>query len=96
MKTIWKYELKTLDMQFITMPKGAKILTVQVQNNTPCLWCLCDPHPSVPEVTREIHIMGTGQEVDWWTQGLKPVYIGTYQLLGGEFIGHVFDVQIDG
>ena len=42
-KTIWKYKLKIDILQEIIMPIGARILSVQMQSNTPCLWVLVDP-----------------------------------------------------
>ena len=38
MKSIWKQYLKVQDVQKILLPKGAKILCVQVQKGIPCLW----------------------------------------------------------
>ena len=40
---IFKYELKVSDIQFVSMPKGAKLLKVQTQRATPCIWALVDP-----------------------------------------------------
>lgn len=85
--TIYKYPLETTDEQKIEMPKGANILTVQVQNGTPCLWALVNPE-NRPE-QRIISIFGTGNPI-------KPaniVYIGTYQLMEGKLVLHVFETH---
>jgi len=47
MRTIWKYPLDVVDSQFVVMPLGAEILTVQIQNEEPYLWTLVDPHPQL-------------------------------------------------
>jgi len=87
MKTIWKYELETTDLQEIEMPHAAKILTVQVQNGVPCIWCLCKPNNL--KQFRIIQTIGTGHE----KENIKGIYIGTYQLLEGSVVFHVFDVS---
>ena len=84
MKTIWKYELETTDKQTVKMPYGAKILTVQIQNETPCLWCLVVPNYILEE--REIQIIGTGHDIN----DLGGEYIGTYQLREGNLVFHVY------
>jgi len=86
MKTIWKYNLEITDEQFINIPEGAEILTIQIQKGKPVLWGLVNDKDK--NETRKIRIFGTGIPIitDW---SLK--YIGTYQLLNGDLIGHVFE-----
>ena len=83
-KTIWKFELATVDFQTIRMPEGAELLTVQLQNGLPCLWALVDPASKIDLVN--IDIFGTGHQM---SEG-KRNYIGTYQLMGGGLVFHVF------
>ncbi len=82
--TIWKYELKTIDEQTIDMPFDAKALCVDVQYGKPCMWAMVNP--SRPKVARRVWIRGTGHDFE------EPVgtYIGSFQLLDGRFVGHVF------
>lgn len=72
------------------MPEGARLLAVQVQAGTPCLWALVDP--SAGSVTRRLALRGTGHSCE----GLSPEsYVGMFQLptpLGGIFVGHLFDL----
>lgn len=84
MKYIWKYQLKLQPEQRIEMPVEAKILTVQVQYDIPCLWALVDP--DLHKVLRDICIVGTGRQFD----GLGE-YIGTFQRADGSLIWHVFE-----
>lgn len=85
-QSIWKYQLETVDSQTLLMPRGASILTVQTQNEIPCLWALVDPYESKEE--RVIEIFGTGHKVND-ENGIR--YIGSYQLMSGAFVGHVFE-----
>ena len=93
MKTVWKYPLEVEDEQIIEMPANAHILTVQTQQGRPCLWALVDP--TRPFEPRRILIAGTGHE----RKDLDDVgvgYIGTFQVMGGGLIFHVFESVIYG
>lgn len=91
-KIIWKYELETTDIQKLELPKGAEILTVQVQKGIPCLWALVDPSIEIPKERRVIAIFGTGNFINSIAHFSGMKYIATYQLLAGNFIGHVFEL----
>jgi len=87
-KVIWKYELMVADEQGVEMPKGATILTLQVQRGKPCLWVLVSP--DAEKEIRTFETFGTGHLYsDHIWEGLK--YIGSYQLSDGNFVGHVFE-----
>lgn len=87
MRRIFKYPLAAADEQTVALPAGADILTVQEQNGDPFLWALVDDtHDPEP---RLIYTHGTGHHVA--RRGLR--YIGTYQLYGGSFVGHVFEAS---
>lgn len=92
MRRIFKYELETTDKQIIKVPFicGSnkfkdQVLKIEVQNGTPCMWCLVD---QAEEVARTIYIVGTGNPMP--KEFTKDNYVGTYQLFGGSFVGHVF------
>lgn len=85
-QAIWKFQIQIKDTQTVTMPYGAKILCVQLQNGVPCLWALC----LVKEQpwARTIDIFGTGHLInDMYTR----TYIGTVQMEGGALVWHVFE-----
>lgn len=85
MRQIWKFQLETTDLQSVEMPDGAKVLTVQVQHGTPCIWAECDTEAEKEK--RWFRTFGTGHPMPD-----KPgEYIGTYQLNGGDLVFHVFD-----
>lgn len=88
-QTIYKYELAVIDSQSIYMPKGAEILTVQVQNGRPMIWALVTPSQGRVKEERFIETFGTGNPIE--NQCVERRYIGTYQAVGGSLVFHVFE-----
>ena len=84
MNTIWKFPLRLTEAQNVAMPRDARILDIQTQGETPCIWALVDD--DAPEVLRTFWIVGTGNPVP---EGQELVYRGTFQ--SGWFVGHVFE-----
>jgi hypothetical protein len=70
--------------QTIHSHKDAEFLDVQAQYGEAVLWALVDP--SQPSCIYTIKIYGTGHMV--YENHLK--HLGTFQLMEGQFIGHVF------
>lgn len=85
MKTIWKYTI-TPDT-FISIPEGARLLSVQTQDNQPQLWALVDP--SKPKMGRAFRAIPTG--LDFEDEGLT--YIDTFQINGGTLVFHLFEIE---
>ena len=92
-KKIYKYELEVTDEQIIKMPEGAKILCVQVQREIPCLWAIVDTEKKDKPEKRKIVTRGTGHPLSYGINHTE--YIGTFQLLDGSFVGHVFEILED-
>ena len=90
MKAILKYQLDTADIQHITMPYGAEILTVQSHRGNICLWALVD-WEAIPESLRTFRIYGTGHPLSSDSTYLVQNYIGTVQELNGSLVWHVFE-----
>jgi len=86
MSAIWKYEIEATDYQVINMPSGAEILGVQVQYGKPCIWAKVDPECNKEE--REFVLCGTGHTIQ---SNLHLKFIGTFQLMEGRFVGHIFE-----
>ena len=86
MRSVWKFPLHMTDLQYVDMPMGAEILTVQMQGEQCCLWALCEPENVMRP--REILIHGTGHPV-----GDIGRYIGSVQMMGGALVFHVFEGQ---
>lgn len=91
---IWKYPLDILGNQLIEMPQGAKLLSVQMQGDQPCLWTLVNPLAT--RVLRGIYIVGTGHDLTdiYHTMGR---HIGTFQVAGivvGALVFHAFEKKL--
>lgn len=85
LKQIWKYEISPYNPE-IQIPKGAEILTVQVQNDKPNIWCLVDP--VALKETRKFIVVGTGHN---FPHDENIIYRGTFQLEEGSLVFHVFE-----
>lgn len=83
--TIWKYPIQVTPNQVVEMPKGARILCVQVQNGTLCLWALVNP--ALPKEQKFVAVLGTGYERSE-AQIANYTYLGTVQ--NPPFVWHVF------
>jgi hypothetical protein len=89
MKAVWKYPLSTkVGQQEVVMPVDARILCLQVQNDVPTLWAEVDTTQGQNEARRFCTVLtGFSAIPD------KHVYVGTFQLDGGAFVGHVFEIR---
>lgn len=83
---IWKFELAITDMQEVTMPDGAELLSVANQNGNLCLWAIVDP--SKERRRRYIEIIGTGNPMPT-DMGVDRKFIGTAVV--NPFVWHVFE-----
>ena len=83
---IWKYELEIADMQEVTMPDGAELLSVANQDGNLCLWAMVDP--SKEKRRRYIEIIGTGNPI-FTDMGVDREFIGTAVV--NPFVWHVFE-----
>ena len=87
MQTIWKFPLRVTDVQTIEMPANAQILTAQVQYDELQLWAIVDPDAA--KTHRAFAIATTGRALQLTPE--KYIYIATFQLNGGLFVGHLFE-----
>ncbi|HEX8278579.1 MAG TPA: hypothetical protein VF540_07780 [Segetibacter sp.] len=88
-QTILKFPLYPNSSNVLIMPVKAKILTLQVQENKPCMWVLADPKELEKE-ERFFEIAKTGKPFYFTGENL---FIGTCQLQSkiGNFEVHVFE-----
>ncbi len=86
MKTIHKFTLEVTDNQFVKMPKGAKVLAVQMQNDIPCIWAEVNTDNEI--VSRCFEIFGTGNPIHE-DMGVQREYIGTFQQR--TFVWHLYE-----
>jgi hypothetical protein len=88
-QTIWKYPLKVVDRQVLSMPAGAQLLCVQDQGGAPTLWALVSP--DVPLADRTVLCHGTGHSA----AADVGRYIGTTQQYSGALVWHFFEANHD-
>ena len=85
MATIWKYELEP-GLTELRMPEGAQVLTMQIQNGTPCLWVKVDP--GAQQEDRVFKVYGTGHDIPDYP---RLMYVATAQMGDGALVWHVFE-----
>ncbi len=84
---IWKWPLEVTDLQQVQMPRGAKVLSVQMQYGRPKVWALVDERE--PQEPRSFATFGTGNPLP--PDGHYGRFLGTYQFHGGNLVFHVFE-----
>lgn len=87
MKHIFKYMLPRKALVEVNMPAGSRILCVQNQREEIALWV--EAEPLMPAQTRYFHLYATGDILD---HTRPEQYVGTVQLLGGDFVLHVYEI----
>lgn len=85
---VYKYPLPfILDVPSThAMPRGARVLTCQIQNNTVCIWAAVDTQ--MPMDNRSFQIVPTGVPSEAVSGNL---YVGTVQ--DGPLVWHIFEVM---
>lgn len=80
---VWKFAIEPATGEHrIEMPKGSKLLTIQLQHGVPVLWAICDDKAT--RVARKIWSYGTGDAMlRAWP------YVATLQI--GPAVFHYFD-----
>lgn len=92
-RTVWKYPLwsdKRTSNVDISMPKGAELLDVQVQDGKPMLWALVDV--GVDEEERSIRVAGTGHEIIYHEAEQNLRWFSTFLMPDEGLVFHVFEV----
>jgi hypothetical protein len=86
--TIFRYAFETTDEFELSLPLGARILTVQAKGDAPSMWAMVNEAETVNE-TRHFRVYGTGHPIEVPLSHLD--YLGTYQLRSA-LVFHVFEV----
>jgi voltage-gated potassium channel Kch len=98
--TILKYPLSFKPRQTLMLPKGARLLCVQMQHESPMLWAemqhespmlwaVVDQHETAKDAVTLLTV-GTGHIMS--ESDVSSRYIGTYQTSGVDNVFHVFEV----
>lgn len=85
MKTIYKYELEGRHVTMLKMPKGANVVSFDMQNGKYCIWAIVNTEAPMEE--RFFSVVGTGWEIED-----NECYIGMVQ--DGAFVWHCLEVQV--
>ena len=85
MKRVFKYPLSIAGETTIEMPKGANVLTIQVQRREPYIWAMVED--DAPMEARAFCVRGTGHTFN----GREGRYVGSFQLLDGDLVFHLFE-----
>ena len=88
MKTIYKYELKITDEQYVEIEGFNGFLKVAEQNGILYLWCIVNKDDK-SIYTAEINIQGTGNPIKYNTK----IHTGSYfdsVLMSNGLVWHVF------
>lgn len=83
MVTVYKYRLEWSPVQIVKLP-FKRVLTIQIQDGTPCLWALVNT--DAPDIPLTVRMTGTGTD-DGCDFG-RMEYISTTQF--GAFVLHWF------
>jgi len=88
-KQIWKFNVNiNADVLKIKMPKNAKILSLQMQNNVPFMWAMVNTEN--PTESRYFELFATGQPINIMDTEIN--YIGTFQFNGSmPLVFHLFE-----
>lgn len=89
MKTIWKYIIYYGQNEY-EMPKGAKILSAQLQDDNICIWALVEPENE--KEVRIIEIFGTGWPLDLVNTKDEDKYKFIVTIQRGGFVQHLFEI----
>jgi len=85
---IWKYQMKNRECH-LEIPKGAYILSCQMQNDFLYFWCLLDENQTELE-SRHFVGVGTGYDVPFPVDRLD--FIDTVQS-DNDLVHHIFEVH---
>lgn len=89
MLKVYKYSIPVAEYFTLDLPEDSKILTIQSQHGEPQIWVLVNINNPLKEY--KFCLVGTGHPIQEEMENL--IYIGTFQLLDGGFIGHLFEVK---
>jgi hypothetical protein len=88
---IWKQSIPLQDTFSLRLPKGAKVLCVQTQYENAMIWfSFTEADPDGQTEPRTFVLATTGHPVDFGDMEHLLKYVGTFQLQGGNFVGHLF------
>ena len=89
-KQVWKYTLDSMTTNVISMPLGARIISVDSQREEICIWVLVDTDEKKTMIHRFV-VCPTGGDIPETVE----YFLGTAQLQNGALVFHVFQLNGD-
>lgn len=92
--TVRKYIIPFETYFFLELPRGAKILTVLVEEGEPCIWAVIDPALR-SKVRYNFHLLQEGYILAHNREDRdRASYIGSFQLVRGQLYRsyHLFEI----
>jgi len=83
---VYKYRFEPADHFDLLLPKGARVLKADKQQDTYCLWALVDP--DARDQVRHFRWAGTGHDIEEPPENLRHVHT----FIDGPFVWHVFEI----
>jgi hypothetical protein len=90
MSKVYKYNFKLSNIIVLTLPKGAEVLSVQEQFDDVAMWAIVNPE-AVSE-KRYFECYGTGHQMKILELGYVRKHISTFQMSGGNYVFHFFEL----
>ena len=86
MRTVYKYPIKLVDEQFISMPVDSEIIHVSLDpKGEPCIWAIVNTKARF-SINMPIYVRGTGHDLDGMHNNAK--HVGSFK--DRMFVWHVF------
>lgn len=89
MRTVWKFPINVTDTFSFPLPAGHRVVHVGLQGGRPHMWVEVDTDQ--PDVERSFYVVGTGNPIPEDSGDFKVKYRGTFQLLGGGLVFHLYE-----
>ena len=89
MRKIFKYHVPVIDRFELSLPIGAEILKIDIQDSSmekSFMWALVNPEAELE--VRKFRLVGTGHPIE--EENLH--HISTFKMLGGRLMWHVFEI----
>ena len=103
MLSVYKFPFQVDDSVTLELPRGAKVLKVDLMGGDPCMWALVDRtraeerdtigdqgEQMVDSEFRTFRIAGTGHVIKYIVEELD--YIDSFKMRDGRLIFHVFEL----
>lgn len=86
--TVHKFEVPKLGTNAVAMPIGAKVVHVDIQNDTCMLWAIVNP--DAIQVQRLFYLATTGEPLP---EHPKKTHLGTVIFSRIGFVAHLFELE---